>query len=205
MVGGYNKGRHVERCVAVAWGTALAKPWQARPILEAMRDQGCRQVQGYSGSSRAGINLQFAFGSFKAVFVRTGVGQRALCLAAAIALSGEDRSGGAFAAISECAACSTMRQPRRMDSTYAAGCKPRAGLSVSPHWTLGLAAGPRARGLLGAGPEVVLASCGACHAHGHCAPCAWAHCACHVWMGSVLAPRSVLWDTLSREPRSEGF
>ena len=94
MVGGYNKGRHVERCVAVAWGTALAKPWQARPILEAMRDQGCRQVQGYSGSSRAGIKPAVCLWLVQGFSSEPEVGHRALCLVAAIALSGEDRSGG---------------------------------------------------------------------------------------------------------------
>ena len=69
-----------------------------------MRDRAAARVQGYSGSSGAGINLQVAFAPFKAVSSEPGLANARLSLAA-IALSGEAQFGGVFAAISECAAC----------------------------------------------------------------------------------------------------
>ena len=128
MVGGYNKVRHWNAMAVALRHCPEAKAMAAFGDSRGDARSGCRQVQGYSGSSRAGIKPAVCLWLVQGFSSEPEVGHRALCLVAAIALSGEDRSGGAFAAISECAACSTMRQPRRMDSTYAAGYKPRAGL-----------------------------------------------------------------------------
>ena len=69
----------------------------------------------------------------------------------------------------------------------AAGCKLRVGLLVSPHWTLGLAAGPRARGLLvGRWARGGLASLV------RSVSCVWSLCV-PCMTGLRTCPRSVLW------------
>lgn len=66
MVGGYNKVRHWNAMAVALRHCPEAKAMAAFGDSRGDARSGCRQVQGYSGSSRAGINLQFAFGSFKA-------------------------------------------------------------------------------------------------------------------------------------------
>ena len=61
-----NKVRHWNAMAVALRHCPEAKAMAAFGDSRGDARSGCRQVQGYSGSSRAGINLQFAFGSFKA-------------------------------------------------------------------------------------------------------------------------------------------
>ena len=89
-----NKVRHWNAMAVALRHCPEAKAMAAFGDSRGDARSGCRQVQGYSGSSRAGIKPAVCLWLVQGFSSEPEVGHRALCLVAAIALSGEDRSGG---------------------------------------------------------------------------------------------------------------